>query len=531
MFALVGILLAAGLAPAAEFFHTFGNELSLKRWTVPIKGVTHGSNLATCGTTVASQHGAIDASADWFLASYSPLGVQRWVRQHNGEGNGRDEAYDVISDAQGNLYACGTEAANALGHRRAAIRKYSASGALLWHRTFSGNDPSGEQSFLGMQTDSQGNVYVVGVASYLNRGRDLVLVKFTPGGFRTYYKVWATSGHDGGKALRLVPGRDLESDPPHGFIVGHRNGRIGLFKFRTSDGAILASNGYTGGTGDQPTDLALLGDGSVVVVGTLVNGTDSAGVWARYNSQAQLLSARRFGTLSDGLRTVARDVCADAVGRTYVAYDTANAGGTAQDVYVASVSQANVLHWTRKDSFGGAVFATDLKIGPSGILALSYTVSPGDPFANTSGIMEITPTGLVVHTQGTGARNGKGTVSLGNLYVDFASKYVFGVGNVAAEINGVTPALHLACSKGHAKAGETALLRATLPFPAGDGGVTVRLFHPPGVSGPAQLVVPKGAKVAEVAVMFQSATAPFSDRTFRATTPGQEARAHATVAP
>ena len=113
------------------------------------------------GKTVTSAGGN-----DPFVAKYSPTGQILWVR--NGRGAGDDWAYDVEADDDGNSYATGKfsgsinfdgTSVSASGGEDAFLVGYNPDGSVRWARAFGG---SGADVGYGVETDGNGNVYVVG---------------------------------------------------------------------------------------------------------------------------------------------------------------------------------------------------------------------------------------------------------------------------------------------------------------------------------------------------------------------------------
>lgn len=69
-------------------------------------------------------------------------------------------AYDVTSDAEGNVYTCGRIKDTIPGYRDDLfIAKYDVSGSLLWRKTAGGSRIDVAQA---LTVDKQGNVYVTG---------------------------------------------------------------------------------------------------------------------------------------------------------------------------------------------------------------------------------------------------------------------------------------------------------------------------------------------------------------------------------
>jgi hypothetical protein len=117
-----------------------------------------------------------------FIIKFAPNGNRTWVRQFQYPVNtGSQEALAIATDANSNVLVAGDIGISSSGGA-AYVRKYSASGGLLWDSTLS----SGEgEAALGVATDSGGNVFVTG-HTYGNLGapnqgdQDGFLAKFPP---------------------------------------------------------------------------------------------------------------------------------------------------------------------------------------------------------------------------------------------------------------------------------------------------------------------------------------------------------------
>jgi hypothetical protein len=112
---------------------------------------------------------------DWdaFILKFNPRGVRQWATYYGGGGD--DEARSVATDSQGNVYVVGeTYSTNfpvynpggayfqggKAGDGDAFILKFNPRGVRLWATYYGGGDDDEARS---VATDSQGNVYVVGL--------------------------------------------------------------------------------------------------------------------------------------------------------------------------------------------------------------------------------------------------------------------------------------------------------------------------------------------------------------------------------
>ena len=113
----------------------------------------------TNGTLPGNTNGTYE---DAFLAKYDSSGNQIWLKQFGNEDY--DEAYDVATDASGNIYVTGYTdeefpGNTSVGSDDAFLAKYDSNGNQVWVRQF-GTD-TWDYGY-AVATDTRGNIYVTG---------------------------------------------------------------------------------------------------------------------------------------------------------------------------------------------------------------------------------------------------------------------------------------------------------------------------------------------------------------------------------
>lgn len=107
----------------------------------------------------------IGQAYNWLVQKYDSAGTLLWTRSYSGPGYFYDdEASRVAFAPNGDVVAAGFET-NVLGDNAdVVVRRYSAGGDLLWHRTYGSEAPgyTGDDYAQGVAVDAAGDVYVAG---------------------------------------------------------------------------------------------------------------------------------------------------------------------------------------------------------------------------------------------------------------------------------------------------------------------------------------------------------------------------------
>lgn len=123
--------------------------------------VDHRGNAYISGRTQGSLAGVNAGSWDAFIVKYDPAGTELWSRQIGT--SSADSSYAVTVDEAGAVYISG-DTDGGLGGANSGgsdvfFSKFSPDGAHLWTQQFGSSD---DDSSLGIDLDSAGNVYITG---------------------------------------------------------------------------------------------------------------------------------------------------------------------------------------------------------------------------------------------------------------------------------------------------------------------------------------------------------------------------------
>lgn len=117
------------------------------------------------------------AGQNHWIRKYSAADVLQWTRAYNGPASSEDVLQDVAVAADGSLTVVGWHYVGSA--RDGWIRKYSATGALMWTRTVAGS--AGLNDYLyGAECDPSGNIWVVGEVRDATTDRDIFVRKYSP---------------------------------------------------------------------------------------------------------------------------------------------------------------------------------------------------------------------------------------------------------------------------------------------------------------------------------------------------------------
>jgi hypothetical protein len=258
------------------------------------------------GETYGSLDGANLGNSDAFVRKYDPEGDIIWARQFGTPL--ADRATGVAADGTGNVYVVGMTAgslAGSRGSRDGMLRKYGASGNVLWTRQFG---TSGDEYLPAVVVDGVGNIIVVGrtfgamSGSNLGQG-DALVRKYAPNGSVVWTRQFGSTSDEIALAV-AVDSLDnvFVAGYTFGAMAGSNKGLRDAFvrKF-TSSGTAVWTRQFGTSAGDEATGVAVDG-GSVIVVGYtggVLYGTNYGledAYFRRYTGDGVLVRTKQFGT-------------------------------------------------------------------------------------------------------------------------------------------------------------------------------------------------------------------------------------------
>ena len=253
---------------------------------------------------------------DILLAKYSSAGVQQWIKQYNGAGNGDDIATGLFIDASSNVYITGaiTTATNV----DAVTIKYNSSGTQQWLTTYNGTG-SGYDCGADVIVDASSNVYITGVSYNAVPNTDAITIKYNSSGTQQWVSRYNNISNmdDAGVKIALNGSNVVVSGLAH--TNATRYGYCAI-SYNTSTGT---QTGYTitiaGGSGiDQVNDMVITSAGNIYIAGaTPVTGQGYNYDVIKLNSNLSMAWEQTYNSGSTN-NDIATGIKVDASDNVYV---------------------------------------------------------------------------------------------------------------------------------------------------------------------------------------------------------------------
>ncbi|MFM2208207.1 MAG: hypothetical protein RL213_2182 [Bacteroidota bacterium] len=316
---------------------------------------------------------------DFLTVRTDASGNVLWSKSKNGAGSGNDVAQFVVTDASNNVYVAGyTDGGNSQDD--IYLLKYDINGNLLWDTTW--NNPVAFQDDVptDMAIDASGNIFICGITEPdpLPGSSDYVVLKFSPSGgllwHATYSRAGVAGGRDDANALALDPAGDV-------YVTGRSfNGAdddIVTLKYSGANGSLAWTPAiYNSSSGDdRGADIAINPAGNAVVVtGRTDNGNDDDVRTIKYNTSG-IFQWTRFYNSSISQNDRGLFVHIDAQDNIYVGgqSDVDFSALTNYDYLVLKYNSLGTITWSRTDGFPAlqADIPTSMVVDNSGNIALT----------------------------------------------------------------------------------------------------------------------------------------------------------------
>ncbi len=260
-------------------------------------------------------------------------------------GNGTDEAYNIVMNANGNPYVAGqTDSWTGDDEIQVWVAKFSTAGVLEWNVTWGGN---GTDKAYDVAVDNNGNVFVSGSTDSWTgvNGTQVWVAKFSTAGVLQWNVTWGGIGGDRANCI-AVDNNGNVFVAGSSIIWGDANA-IQVWVAEFSAAGALEWNVTWGGTAtDEAYDITVDNHGSVFVAGRTNSwtGTNGYDIWVgKFNVAGALLWNATWG--GPGF-DMGRAMAMDTSGNPYVGgYSDSWTGANGYDTWVGKFSVAGALLW------------------------------------------------------------------------------------------------------------------------------------------------------------------------------------------
>lgn len=304
----------------------------------------------------------------YVTVKYSASGNLLWSRTYIGPGNASDLPNAMVVDGSGNVYVTGQSVGNGTGYDYATI-KYDTHGNEMWIRRYNGYQ-SGTDIAAAIAVDGAGNVYVTGSSgNVLTPASDFVTIKYAAGGDEVWVRRYDWGAFDEAHAIAVDGSGNV-------YVTGatHQNIRGGLdhnfltFKYNAA-GELQWSQVYNGPANlyDSPSALAVDRGGNVYVTGSsegIGSGYDYATI--KYDATGHTVWVNRYNGPGNGF-DAARALAIDSAGNVYV---TGSSGDFGPNIDYATIKYDTYGHqlWLARynGSGGGSDVANSMVLDQTG---------------------------------------------------------------------------------------------------------------------------------------------------------------------
>ncbi len=249
---------------------------------------------------------------------YNSNGEQQWIQNYVAVANNGAFGRSIYVDANGNVYVTGETAIVSGGSNEALIIKYSSTGTQLWANRFQYI----QSSYCGgydIISDADGNVYVTGEyytgVNFLN---NIFLVKYDANGNlvnQTFYN----SGSEGGRSIALDgAGKIIVS----GYVNDNDSLSFIALKYEQNLDFVWASRCGQGIGNQNNIDMVIDNNSNIIISGTNSTTIDYSTV--KFNPDGNVLWGKLYNS-SLGYDQC-RGIVKDNLGNIYVTGETGNSG-------------------------------------------------------------------------------------------------------------------------------------------------------------------------------------------------------------
>ncbi len=266
-----------------------------------------------------SRSGVSINTKDYATVKYDPTGVEQWVARYNGPANYVDCAYSLVTDSDGNVYVTGYSTISYPSDKDYTTIKYNSEGIEQWIVNYNGTGNGNDRAW-NMEIDEEENIYVTG-GSFIfeTSSTDYATIKYNNDG----EELWVASYDGIGNYVDVAYAISVDNDQ-NVYVTGYSWGiNFSSWNYATikynSDGIeqwIATYNG-SGDDEDKGFSIAVDSDGNVFVTG-MSWGVNYDWATIKYSPDGEELWVAIYNGPGDGVDIPSGGLLLDYEGNVYV---------------------------------------------------------------------------------------------------------------------------------------------------------------------------------------------------------------------
>jgi uncharacterized delta-60 repeat protein len=204
-----------------QWYRQYAGSLHLDDWGVSVLADAAGN------VFVGGSASEVQTGYDITAIKYNSSGDQQWLREYNGPHPGGDFTSSMIFDATGNIILTGvTNRFGTQGSDYATV-KYDAAGVQQWVSLYSGT-PTGKDEAFDVASDAAGNIYVTGESAGNGSLKDYATIVYNSFGEQKSVQRYNGPGNadDIGRSIAVDAAGNI-------YVTGRSMGRGTNFDFAT----------------------------------------------------------------------------------------------------------------------------------------------------------------------------------------------------------------------------------------------------------------------------------------------------------
>lgn len=174
-----------GLATENDFVTIMINSAGTQQWARIFDGPLNDEDKAFDVVADANQNvyvtgrsmGAGGTAENMVTIKYDALGNEAWRDTYNGPASGYDDAQQMRMGASGDLYITGYSAGNGTNNDYLTLKYDTGNGTILWRARFDGPASNSDQAF-AMEIDAAESIYVTGTSTDPASFKDYSTIKW-----------------------------------------------------------------------------------------------------------------------------------------------------------------------------------------------------------------------------------------------------------------------------------------------------------------------------------------------------------------